>query len=366
MKLIALFFVVFQLVFVYSQCNGGSTCSSCVKLAGCGWCDSSSQCLPGNYTSSLNGECENGTCWSFGSSATCPDDCSEMGVCTDCISKPNCFWCGKSHKCMFSIGNDDGHTPTPCTNQTCGNNSPDDCWKGNSSTYSFTKNCPSVSYCSNLTDCNTCTKANCWWCGTSVSCLEVQPVDSPLPCGYNNEVCSACLKGSGSLCPSVRDCKTINNCFDCATAGCGWCDAFQICTEYDEDNSPCTSCHIEDSCYLQNPQLCPNINNSPVNCSMFDGNCSACSNVTNCGYCLKTNQCLTSYYGSSCDVGDECELVWANGGSCTKERDYRVFIYIGIGVAAAIAIGVLIGVACCCVRKKAYRGYEEIKGKESH
>ena len=162
-------------------------CSQCLSNPGCGWCDSSQTCTPGNPEGTLlaSFKCAK---WKFGS---CADDCVGR-ACETCTSVSNsdstakCSWCSSTSECVRSN--------------------------------TAAKSCPSIdtvfslekctTSCSAYSDCQGCASANgCTYCSGKSRCLSNLQYSylSDDPRRYNyfcDKVYGKSLPGS---CPSFAD-----------------------------------------------------------------------------------------------------------------------------------------------------------------
>ena len=95
-----------------AHCRRFGNCSSCVKEAGCGWCDSGQTCLPGNATDSTIGSCET---WFFYRCVTAGRCSSHISIldcngryCNETITYDNpgaCQECKDMEQCYSNINN---------------------------------------------------------------------------------------------------------------------------------------------------------------------------------------------------------------------------------------------------------------------
>ena len=95
-----------------AHCRRFGNCSSCVKEAGCGWCDSGQACLPGNATDSTIGSCDT---WFFYKCVTAGRCSSQISIldcngryCNETITYDNpgaCQECKDMEQCYSNISN---------------------------------------------------------------------------------------------------------------------------------------------------------------------------------------------------------------------------------------------------------------------
>lgn len=87
--------------FVNDPCSDMRNCEQCNQVAGCGWCEDTSKCMPGNSRNPLIGTCKT---WRTRCGAKPPGlkYCSDEDNCGDCTNNPyNCTWCEDTKKCDF-------------------------------------------------------------------------------------------------------------------------------------------------------------------------------------------------------------------------------------------------------------------------
>ncbi|KAL6760474.1 hypothetical protein V8C86DRAFT_1093667 [Haematococcus lacustris] len=82
-----------------------SSCFACTSTPGCGWCQSSGQCMavgPGGSSSwgPAWGDCPE-TSWATGP-AQCFDACQQLATCDTCLAIVGCGWCASSCSCRSS------------------------------------------------------------------------------------------------------------------------------------------------------------------------------------------------------------------------------------------------------------------------
>jgi len=72
-------------------------CTACTAKAGCGWCESTSQCFSGNSVGP-GGNPNNCTEWFFLSCHIA--ECAALKTCLTCVSDIFCGWCLDSNQCL--------------------------------------------------------------------------------------------------------------------------------------------------------------------------------------------------------------------------------------------------------------------------
>jgi len=278
--------------------------------------------------------------------------------------KSSCYWCGLTHKCIFSHGNDGFLGPKPC-GENCGDNGPVSCWKG-----AGNGNCPVVEYCSSVSNCKQCTQSGCYWCGATEKCMEATAWGLLTPCQYKNETCrnlECWVGGKDSQCPDVA-CSALHNCGDCTSHKCNWCHTTGTCLETGDNGgrlgcgyngSRCNS----DDCLVSSNQACAPFNSSF--CSQFHGNCSTCVNVPFCNYCAESQLCYPNYafcnQDGPCTPVAECapdQRSSVNGP--THPFKFSVTLIIVIAVAGAAVLGLSIFGILAIVFHFKRRGYVPI------
>jgi len=352
------FVLLLLIVKVDTQDCSAFDCKSCRNISGCGWCEKSKKCLVGNESGpSANSSCTDGSCWSFGEN-TCADECTSIDVCTICSSKKNCYWCGKTHRCLLSINNTDSGSIIPC-GENCGFNTPVDCWKAN-----VEGNCPNVSYCGNITNCRQCTSSSCFWCGNTKQCME-STVGITQPCGFNGENCSdtteGCWKENLQQCPAIVDCGKVQDCLECTRSGCGWCTDSMKCLEIknNRENSCGNDCHRDYQCWIIGEFACPTKDNKSVECSSFDGNCTSCTQASLCGFCAESNKCFPTQGSKFCYGDCTAKFECSEEETSSKEMKDKIIIISTIGTFTALVIFVFV-IYYFFIRRK---GYVQINDK---
>jgi len=97
-SLIILFLLLIGISFVSSQgCTAFLNCDDCIAEDGCGWCESTGQCLPGNSLGP-GGIKANCTEWFFDTCLIEP--CYRFTTCQRCVQDPFCGWCNTTSKCQ--------------------------------------------------------------------------------------------------------------------------------------------------------------------------------------------------------------------------------------------------------------------------
>lgn len=214
------------------DCSMHLECSTCTLEAGCGWCASSSTCLPGTalqpnlwylppVQAALHSQCtanvygEKSSNWSgVGVSATitCQPMCDTFSTCTDCSQRAHCGWCTASKTCM------------PRTALVL---------PGMCSAYANTENqCP-AKVCRTYTNIDSCTNdQNCGWCQSNATCGEADSfgftVASGLPSCFSNSTHKFFYRSTTKSCPFTYD--DIPTCDVCMSRpGCGYCATSRQC-----------------------------------------------------------------------------------------------------------------------------------------
>jgi len=85
-----------------SECDEKHSCEQCNQQAGCGWCQNTQTCMPGNIENPLIGTCSD---WrpNCGDRPPGLKDCGDEKTCGACISNPyNCTWCEDTGVCRIS------------------------------------------------------------------------------------------------------------------------------------------------------------------------------------------------------------------------------------------------------------------------
>lgn len=93
-----------------SPCDERFSCEKCNQEPGCGWCQDSQKCLPGNEKNPLIGSCKD---WkvSCGNRPPSLKDCGDETSCGACTTNLyNCSWCEDTGKCRL------GRYISNCTN----------------------------------------------------------------------------------------------------------------------------------------------------------------------------------------------------------------------------------------------------------
>ena len=76
-------------------CRDATTCATCDKAKGCGWCDVRGVCVKGDQLGPLEMSCQ---IWSFGECGG--PRCGSTTRCGDCIADVQCGWCEERCACM--------------------------------------------------------------------------------------------------------------------------------------------------------------------------------------------------------------------------------------------------------------------------
>lgn len=85
--------------FHQSPCDNKTSCEKCSQEPGCGWCQNTQKCMPGNEKNPLIGTCSD---WRFNCGERPPGlkDCGEETTCIGCTKNPyNCTWCEDTGVC---------------------------------------------------------------------------------------------------------------------------------------------------------------------------------------------------------------------------------------------------------------------------
>ncbi|GAB6023337.1 hypothetical protein CHUAL_008138 [Chamberlinius hualienensis] len=204
-------------------CENYTNCLQCLSDTLCGWCETSSICVPRLVNSDEIGFSSSSTGLCFDGSHTRhlviqSEDCTPCSVnvhCHDCAKNPLCEWVIEHTYCVRRGRFDDAvrnvsRCPVPCHK---------------------------------LTDCNSCLNNDnrCTWCEGDQKCLSFYTYSS----SYQFGTCGRWVEGANELdlsglanftCPS---CNKYDNCKSClANFGCGWCynnhnPLMGVCTEGD-------------------------------------------------------------------------------------------------------------------------------------
>jgi len=86
------------------DCSGPQSCTPCVSIDGCGWCEVTEECLPGDVNGP-GGNPANCSDWQF---VTClPEECNMLSPfgCERCVKDPFCGWCSTNKACVFGDKN---------------------------------------------------------------------------------------------------------------------------------------------------------------------------------------------------------------------------------------------------------------------
>jgi len=95
-----LFFLFLLSLLSYSSsqvCSQFTTCLDCIVQTGCGFCESTSQCLAGNKLGP-GGNPANCSEWFFETCLLVP--CSTHKTCLSCTQDPFCGFCASNHQCL--------------------------------------------------------------------------------------------------------------------------------------------------------------------------------------------------------------------------------------------------------------------------
>lgn len=179
----------------------GSSCGECLSSTGCGWCGSTSRCVPGSSFGPDEAECLPSS-WRFTSCASAPgavDDCARHDDCNGCLfalgdDTSGCAWCPATDECIRE-GDSCGSGPRETDYDRC-----------------------TEADCEAQTSCGDCVAEDvvCSWCdvggGVCTTSLDCDP-------HYN-------FSGVRGSCPPPNRCSQHFGCEAClADPGCGFCDA---------------------------------------------------------------------------------------------------------------------------------------------
>lgn len=79
----------------------GATCDACTLSSGCGWCETSGTCAAGSSSGPGVGTCAR---WNWlPSECAAPSSCAAAG-CDSCTALPGCGWCASSGACVLGSG----------------------------------------------------------------------------------------------------------------------------------------------------------------------------------------------------------------------------------------------------------------------
>lgn len=286
-------------------CRSLGTCSSCLDVEQCGWCDygdsssSQSSCmLAGEDGPVAPGNCTNGL-WKKESCAD--DNCRQLPTCETCVVAQSCGWC--DNVCVSTTIDHD---------RFCSS------WE--------TTQCPEVS-CDKFTDCAACSQqSRCGWCEDqqkhSKECVvgaESGPLNTLCPqwtwksaeCSgeplcQNFTECSSCL---GSPTEDCVWCKSSETCVDAGASI--ECDDVQVssCDDQCVDFVTCDACTEKEACgWCSNgvTQYCASGSESgasaPNVCSAgyYFNTCPECNTITDCGECVAYDAQNSTDAGYSC------------------------------------------------------------------
>eukprot|EP01130_Rhizamoeba_saxonica_P012651 TRINITY_DN5366_c0_g1_i2.p1 TRINITY_DN5366_c0_g1~~TRINITY_DN5366_c0_g1_i2.p1 ORF type:complete len:589 (-),score=104.86 TRINITY_DN5366_c0_g1_i2:549-2315(-) len=301
---------VVLVVFAYGQNCLSNSCNDCLSLDGCNWCAQSQSCFSETDTSKCGYLCTKKNI------NQCPKtSCGNIRDCKNCAEN-GCHWCGAKNICIEA-----STTGEPCSN-SCDNPLDYHCWK------SDPRVCPDIR-CdeASLTDCSSCTKAGCAWCGSSRKCMESttdgKRTCGSIGCGSSSPTSSVnqldCWKIDTSDCPNpdVYRCDDLSSkgCKECTENGCVWCGSEKKCMEGTiNKQATCTgfTCNgfnipTDEECWKGDPNMCPDTNNCEDFSSKNGGDCKSCVEK-GCHWCGREEKCMESTANgrNTCD-GFSCD-----------------------------------------------------------
>jgi hypothetical protein len=262
---------------VTMNCREVASCDACTRATGCGWCAATQSCLQGIaigvLSSSPDKQFADTRCrvmtstptvgaavypWyihpesSVAIQRTCPVSCASLGQCSDCSARSDCVWCESLGRCMArsdaGISLDTASISASLTGRQA-----DDY---------------SASIAPTLIGSNACGRA------------VVKP----------------------EVCPNTR-CNTNRNLYQCISdPGCGWCNAPTSSTQ--------NKCSAGNSFGPTPPNFaCPagmySYGSRQV-CSA--ASCKTCMQLTMCGWCDTTQQCVAANVLSGLPSAGHCDL----------------------------------------------------------
>ncbi|KAJ8025805.1 Attractin-like protein 1 [Holothuria leucospilota] len=288
----------------YPNCSTADSCSSCIQLQGCGWCDGK-----------CNSNCANETNY-----YTCEDmNCQFYKNCDDCNRLPQCRYAGG--KCNMK---DPSAIPDKsfCTPP-----------------------------CSLFTSCGTCTNSNsCMWCESQNRCIDSQTYLTSFVYG----TCLAWVTGEAN-CNKIK-CSDYETCDMChKDPACGWCDQgdatglgtcmeggdagpvnvtsddfvvdLALCPASQWHFTECPSCQCNGHSICLDGETCSNCSDFTTgeNCEscilgyhgtpLNGANCSACECNGHSEYCDPNSDESRCYCDTKGIIGAKCDR-------CDEERDY--------------------------------------------
>jgi len=277
-------------------------CKECLFWdSDCFWCESSGKCR------------EWGSIIGCTATTTCP--CDVYDSCSQCITDPNCLWCGGNLTCQnVNSGNNcsmPAHT-CPCSDNTdctaCLEDQSDGCawceFTGGGSCTNTPNGCLVAHNCNQYcgeqgTTCDACVALNgCSWCETDATCVD----STSTTCNFISHSCP--------------DCGSHHYCDTCQDATCLWCQ-----------NGECRRKGDLAGCQVIQSGNCDSY------CAFFY-DCNTCNVIPGCNWCDDINTCVDSD-ASNCHVASGCGF----GNYCAFDGGAFVGgMFLGIGLVA-IAIG---------------------------
>ena len=204
-----------------TKCMANTSCSTCLDVAGCGWCPAAGKCIPKvndypivpragsmDVTSNIRLNEPLFQCTSIekplfvSRKEQCADfQCDSLKSCRDCAGNAKCGWCGDSNKCLPKGA---GGTLTVPAGTTC----------AAATAVTNSGNCP-TRVCNTITDCVECASTpGCSFCEAAKKCVRfnakaattvngvavaAEAKDAPVDgCNEENAITSS------TQCPSVR------------------------------------------------------------------------------------------------------------------------------------------------------------------
>jgi len=267
------------------KCNDYTNCFSCTSgnselLGSCGWCNSSSTCLPGS-NGTVTGVCDH-LLWNSCTTSGEKIECTKHENCSSCMGdmSDKCGWCESTNACLQK-------------DQECSD---------------FKKDKTCEDSCLDFShDCTTCsTNKNCGWCNTTL-CVEGS-LKGP---SFTN-----CSNWSFHQCGQNDTCLLYDDCLSCINSKegqCGWCE--------NGASSDCMNKKNHTQCQGQW---------KTTQCTAY---VFTCSSLTTCEDCVNypPGECVWCGQEGACrlaiDVGTSCQ--YSCGGQSTM---------LGPGVIAALVI----------------------------
>eukprot|EP01132_Coremiostelium_polycephalum_P000376 gene376-474_t len=257
-----------------TKCSDHTNPRDCSSQNSCAWCTSSKTCL--NVNSNNGAICGGESCQGclISTVINAPAgtlSCSDFQNPRECSSQPRCGWCSSTNSCTDVNGN--GYICPPGVCQGCLNSNPLNAPAGNT-------------FCSNYTDCRTCsTQPRCGWC-TGSGCLDVD--GNGYLCAPGQ--CNGCVRSNPINCPiSTTKCSDHTNCRQCSLQNsCAWCTSSKTCVNVNSNNGYICDSDQCIGCIRGEVQQCPS---GTSDCEDYT-ECSSCLSQSRCGWCGLTGQCL--------------------------------------------------------------------------